>query len=439
MATGLDRIAELVKENPKRKLQTLVHIINMENLKESNKRLDGNKAVGYDNTTKSEYEEKLEENLRGLIERMKKQEYKPQPARRVYIPKVGSDKMRPLGIPSYEDKLVQDVMARILTEIYEPEFMDFSYGFRPKRSCHDAIKALNKVIMADKTSYIVDVDIKGFFDNVNHEWMMKFLAERIADKNMLRLIKRFLKAGVMEEGIYNETDKGTPQGGLISPILANVYLHYVLDIWFEKAVKKHCNGKANMIRYADDFVCCFQKKDEAEKFYKALIERLDKFGLEIEVNKTKIIEFGRYAVNSRKKRGEGKPETFDFLGFTHVCSKSLKGNFIVKRITSKKKLKAKLQASKKWLRENMHLDVKTLIGKLNIKLEGHYRYYGVTGNSNSMDKFRYFIIKQLHFTLNRRSQRNRYSWKDFQNKIIKKFPIKYPKIYVHLYEGYFNV
>lgn len=438
MATGLKRIAELLKEEPKRKIQTLVHIINMENLKESHKRLDGKKAVGYDKTTKLEYGKKLGENLKGLIERMKRQAYKPQPAKRVYIPKIGSDKLRPLGIPSYEDKLVQDVIAQMLTQIYEPEFLDFSYGFRPKRSCHGAIKALNSVIMTNKTSYVVDVDIKGFFDNVNHEWMMKFLGEKIADENLLRLIKRFLKAGVMEEGNYSDTDKGTPQGGLISPILANIYLHYVLDLWFEKTVKKYSKGEANMIRFADDFVCCFQRKEDAEEFYKALIKRLEKFGLEIEKSKSKIIEFGRYVIESRKKRGERKPETFDFLGFTHVCGKSLKGNFIVKRVTSKKKLTAKIKSSKKWLKENMHLNVKLLIEKLNVKLEGHYRYYGVTGNSNSISKFRYIIIGQLFRILNRRSQRNRYTWEDFDNKILKRFPVKLPKIHVNIYADYFN-
>lgn len=433
MATGLERIAELVKTKPKEKLQTLVHIINAENIKESHKNMNGNKAVGVDEETKTEYDKKLDANVAELIQNMKKQAYKPQPARRVYIPKVGSDKKRPLGIPSYEDKLVQDVIAQILKVIYEPIFLDFSYGFRPKRSCHDAIKKLNDIIICNKTSYIVDADIKGFFDNVNHEWMMKFLEERISDPNLLRLIKRFLKAGIMEEGKYWDTDKGTPQGGIISPILANIYLHYALDLWFEKVVKKRCKGEANMVRYADDFVCCFQNKDDAEEFYKELIERLKKFGLEIEQSKTKIIEFGRYAEDSRKKRGEEKPETFDFLGFTHICGKSLKGKFIVKRITSKKKLKAKRQNVKAWLQENMHTKVKILIEKLNQKIVGHYRYYGISGNSLHMIKFRYYIIQQLYKILNRRSQKNRYTWEEFKVKILDKFPVKYPKIYVNMH------
>lgn len=433
MATGLERIAELVRTKPKEKLQTLVHLINSENLKESHKRLDGNKAVGVDNKTKAEYGEELEANLIGLIQRMKKQEYKPQPVRRVYISKEGSDKMRPLGIPSYEDKLVQDVISQILNKVYEPEFLNFSYGFRPGRSCHNAIKELDRIIVAHKTAYIVDADIKGFFNNVNHEWMMKFLQERIADPNLLRLIKRFLKAGIMEEGKYSDTDKGTPQGGLISPILANIYLHYVLDLWFEKVIKKKCRGEAHIVRYADDFVCSFQNKYEAEEFYKALIARLKKFDLEVEASKTNIIEFGRYAESSRKKRGEGKPETFDFLGFTHICGKSLKGKFMVKRITSKKKLKVKRQKAKKWLKDNMHINIKLLIDKLNQKLVGHYRYYGITGNSLHIGKFRYYIINQLYKIINRRSQKNRYSWDKFKARILDKFHVKYPKIYVNIY------
>lgn len=432
MVTGLERIAELVRTKPKQKLQTLAHIINTQNLKNSHKRLDGSKATGVDKITKAKYDEELETNLTKLIERMKRQEYKPQPAKRVYIPKIGSDKMRPLGIPSYEDKLVQDVISQILNVIYEPEFLNFSHGFRPNRSCHDAIKELDRIITKHKINYIVDADIKGFFDNVSHEWMMKFLEERIADPNLLRLIKRFLKAGIMDAGNYSNTDKGTPQGGLISPILANIYLHYALDLWFEKVIKKRCRGEAQIVRYADDFVCCFQNKYEAEAFYKDLIERLKKFGLEIEESKTKIIEFGRFAESNREKNGKDKPETFDFLGFTHICGKTLKRKFKVQRITSKKKLKAKKQIVKSWLKENMHIKVKLLIEKLNQKLVGHYRYYGVNGNSQHMGNFRYYIIEQLRKILNRRSQKNKYSWDEFKRRILAKFPVKYPKIYINI-------
>jgi group II intron reverse transcriptase/maturase len=330
--------------------------------------------------------------------------------------------------------LVQDIIAQILNAIYEPIFLDFSYGFRPNKSCHGAIKELDNMILRGKTNYVVDADIKGFFDNVSHEWVMEFLRERIADPNLLRLIKRFLKAGILEEGQYWDTDKGTPQGGLVSPVLANIYLHYALDLWFEKVIKKRCKGEAHIVRYADDFVCCFQYKWEAEEFYKELIERLCKFGLEIEQSKTKIIEFGRFAERDRMSKGEGKPEHFDFLGFTHICGKTAKGKFKIKRITSRKKLKSKKQNVKKWLHDSMHMKVKILIERLNQKLVGHYRYYGISGNSLHMGKFRDYITVQLYKTLNRRGQKHRYSWEKFRNNILKKFPIKLPKIYVNLYQ-----
>ncbi len=433
MATDLKRIAELVKNKPEYKLQTLAHLINKESLIDSHQRMEKNKATGIDEITKDEYNKKLEKNIEELVAKMKRQAYKPMPVKRTYIPKQGSDKLRPLGIPAYEDKIVQDVIRQILEVIYEPIFLDLSYGFRPGRNQHDAIRALNDKIVFTKTKYIVDVDIKGFFDNVDHEWMMKCLEERIADPNFLRLINRFLKSGIMEEGNYQETDKGTPQGGIISPILANIYLHYVLDLWFEKAVKKRTRGDASMIRYADDLVCCFQYKREAEEFLAALKERLKKFGLEIAEEKTKIIEFGRFAREDRKKRREGPPDNFDFLGFTHICAKSRNGNFIVKRITSKKKLKVKKAEISVWMRKNMHEPVKTLIDGINIKLNGHYRYYGITGNYTHMSKFRYYIIRRLFWTLNRRSQRRSYTWEEFNERILRKLPIKTPKIFVNVY------
>jgi RNA-directed DNA polymerase len=314
METGLVRIAEIARQNPKERFTALIHHINQETLIECHQMVSGSKASGVDQVTKQAYGENLEANIADLIGRMKRQAYKPQPVRRVYIPKEGSNKMRPLGIPSYEDKLVQKGLARILNTIYEQDFLDCSFGFRPGRGCHDALKVLNHIIERKKVNYIVDADIRGFFDHVDHEWLMKFLELRIADPNLLRLIKRFLKAGVMEAGIVYDTPEGTPQGGLISPILANVYLHYVLDLWFEKVVKKRCQGEAYVVRYADDFVCCFQNKRDAEWFYSNLKERLKKFNLEVAEEKTRIIAFGRSAEKESKKQGKKKPDTFDFLG-----------------------------------------------------------------------------------------------------------------------------
>lgn len=431
METKLTRIAELAKQRPRVKLQTLIHAIDEESLKAAHSALSADKAVGVDAVTKEEYGEKLQENITDLLSRMKRQAYKPQPVKRVYIPKTDKKK-RPLGIPAYEDKLVQKALNEILTVIYEPEFLDCSYGFRPGRSCHDALKEVTKTLEKKKVSYVVDADIKGFFDNVDHGWMVKFLQDRIQDPNLLRLIQRFLKAGVIEARVEYETNTGTPQGGIISPTLANVYLHYVLDLWFEVKIKRECRGEAYLIRYCDDFVCFFQYQDEAEAFYGKLIERLRKFNLEIAEEKTKIIEFGRFAEERRHKRGEGKPETFDFLGFTHYCSKSKNGKFRVKRKTSRKKFKTKLKHFAEWLYQNMHTEIEELIKKINIKLVGHYRYYGVTDNTNRIHAFGYYIRRKLFEILNRRSQKKSLTWEGFA-KLENRFPLAKAKIYVNIY------
>jgi group II intron reverse transcriptase/maturase len=349
METKLTRIARIAKERPNVRITSLAGLINKDSLKESHCKMSGKKAAGVDQLTKAEYEENLEGNIENLLERMKKQAYKPQPVKRIYIPKAGSDKMRPLGLPAYEDKLVQDVLSDILKAVYEGDFLVCSYGFRPNRGCHDELKAVNKIIQERKISYIVDADIKGFFDNMDHQWIMKFVDHRIGDVNIHRLIARFLKSGLIENGEHKNTPVGAPQGGLISPILGNIYLHYVLDLWFEKVVRKRCSGDAYMVRYADDSVFCFQYEHEAKAFYEGLKQRLAKFNLEIAEDKTKIIEFGRFAESNRKRAGKGKPETFDFLGFTHYCSRSAKGYFRVKRRTSRKKYNASLKRVKAWL------------------------------------------------------------------------------------------
>ena len=430
METEMNRIAEIARKHGK--VQTLVHHINVENLREQHKQMKSGKATGVDRVTKEEYELNLEENLANLVDKMKRQAYKPQEVRRIYIPKDGSKEKRGLGIPAYEDKLVQGVMAKILTAIYEEKFVDVSYGFRPKKSCHDALKKLGRVIEKKKVNYIVDMDIKGFFDNVDHEWMIKFLENDIEDKNFIRIIKRFLKAGILEDGKHIETDQGTPQGGVISPILANVYLHYVLDLWFEKKIKKQNKGECQMARYADDFVCCFRYLEEAELFYFQLKERLRKFGLEVAENKSKILEFGRFAESNREKRGEGKPGTFDFLGFTHYCSKNKQGWFRVKRKTSRKKQKTKIAKMKIWIRERMHKPLNETIKILNRKLIGHYNYYGITDNSKSINAFYYLTVKQLYKTLKRRTQKHKMNW-DKYNKILEYMPITKPRIKVNVY------
>ena len=417
MTTGLERISQLVKEHPGRKLQTIMHLVNAETLRQVHNKQDCNKAYGVDKVTKADYEENIEDNLRNLMERMKRFGYRPQPVRRTYIPKDGSNQLRPLGVPAYEDKLVQGAMAGVLNAIYEPKFLDFSYGFREGRGCHEALIAL-KGKLWNWTNWVVDADIKSFFDTVDHEWLMKFLEHDIEDKNFLRYVKRFLKAGIMENGIIHDADLGVPQGGLISPVLANVYLHYVIDLWFAKVIAPKCKGRAEMVRYADDTVFCFEDEEDAKGFYVELDERLKKFGLELSTEKSKILRFGKNAMEDSGK--------FDFLGFTHITAKSRNGTFCVKRTTSRKKLKTKRKVVKMWLWENMHTPIKVLIGRLNRKLKGHYNYYGIIGNYAAMYGFRRYVLKMLRATLNRRGARSM-TRVTFQ-RLLDAYPIATPRI-----------
>ena len=428
MENEFEKIATLAEKH--QRVQTMMHYVNQATLAEEHGRQQKGKAVGIDGVTKEEYERNLGDNIENLVKRMKTFSYRPQAVRRTHIPKAGSDKLRPLGIPSYEDKLVQGVMRMALDEIYEGKFCDFSYGFRRCKSCHQALLEVNQTIMNKRVNYIVDADIKGFFDNVDHDWLMKFLEHDIGDENFLRYIRRFLKAGIMEGLAYYESDKGTPQGGLISPVLANVYLHYVLDIWFEKVVKKQCRGEACIVRYADDFVCFFEYREEAERFYEMLEERLGKFGLELSREKSKIIRFGRYA---RENSVDGRADKFDFLGFTHINGKTRTGKYRVVHRTSKKKLAAKYQSVKDWLWKNMHTKLSDTISQLNRKLMGHYRYYGISGNYTGIRNFYDYVVKAIYKVENRRSQRSRFTWAKYE-RLLKNFPILKPRLYVNIWQ-----
>lgn len=427
MENAYERIAWQAKEHIR--AQTLMHYVNKQNLMEEHSQQQKGKARGIDGVSKEAYEENVEENIDNLLARMKSFSYRPQAVRRTYIPKVGSDKMRPLGIPAYEDKLVQGVMRRVLDQIYEGKFYDFSYGFREGKSCHQAIREINQLIMTKKVNFIVDADIKGFFDNVNHEWLMRFLEHDIADKNFLRYIKRFLKAGILENMQYHESDKGTPQGGLISPVCANAYLHYVLDMWFDKVVKKHCKGEAYIVRYADDFTCMFQYEHDANAFYTSLEARLKKFNLELSKEKSKIIRFGRFA---KQHSADGKTDTFDFLGFTHINGETLTGKYKVMHRTCKMKLKAKKLIVKEWLKENIHDKPSDTIKMLNRKLAGHYRYYGISGNYEGLLKFYRYTKTAFYKVLTRRSQRVYLTWRRY-NMLLEKHPIAEPKIYANIW------
>ena len=428
METKLERIAEIARKSPKEKFTSLMHLINEEMLKECHKELATGKATGVDRQTKEEYGEDLDGNIKRLIERMKRWEYRPQPVRRAYIPKVGSDELRPLGIPSYEDKLVQMALMKILTPIYEVDFLPCSFGYRPGRSCHDALKVLNIYLEEKRINYVVDADIKGFFENVDHRWVIEFLKHRIKDPGVSRLVTRMLKAGIMEEGKYRETTQGTPQGGVISPLISNIYLHYVVDLWFYGIVRKACKGQAYMVRYADDFICCFEYQEDAERFYGQLQERLAQFNLEIAQEKSRILPFGK-----NTPKGGGKPGTFDFLGFTHYCSTSKKGRFRVKRKTANTKYRAKLKEFNQWLRLNRNVAVKDLMKKLEEKLIGYYQYYCITDNIEAVDRMRDEVKKLLFKWLNRRSQRKSFNWDRFKM-FMAVYPIPRPKVRVNIYE-----
>lgn len=338
MTTRIIRINQIAKEKPNEVFTSIYHLINKELLLECFHELDGNKAKGFDNVTKEEYLSKLDENLDNLVLRLKNKGYRPSPARKVEIPKVNG-KMRSLAIANFEDKIVQMAVKKLLEAIYEPKFTNNMFGFRPNKNCHNALRYLNQCIERKYTNYILDADIKGYFDNIDHDKLIACLEIHIKDNNLLRLIKRFLKAGIIENDKYEEGKVGTPQGSILSSILANIYMYYSIILWFEK-IKKQFKGYMEIINYADDMVLCFQYKNEAEDTYQKMKNRLKVCGLEFAEDKTRLIEFGRFAKENRKRKGLGKPETFDFLGFTHYCSESKKtGKFRVKRKTSKKKLK----------------------------------------------------------------------------------------------------
>ena len=432
VATKLRRIAEKARKEPGFKFTSLYHLMNEELLRGCFERLRKDAAAGIDKMTKELYAENLETNLASLVERLHRMAYIPQAVRRKYIPKPGSAKGRPLGIPCFEDKLVQAGLVQILESVYEQDFIEDSYGFRPARSCHDALRGLSVTVERKPINHIVEADIKGFFDNVNQEWLLKFLAHRIEDKRIQRMVKRILKAGVFEDGSVTISDNGTPQGGVISPLLANIYLHYALDIWFERIYQKGCAGYARLIRYADDFVVCFQYKADAERFRDELGQRLGKFSLEVEPTKTKVMEFGRFAVQNAAKRGR-RPESFDFLGLTHYCSTRRNGTgFRMKRVTARKKFIAKLRIFKEWLKKSRTLKTKEIWAIAASKLRGHYNYYGVTDNYRGIRRFEHAVKRLLFKWLNRRGKRSCLNWEKF-NVILTRFPLPKPRIMVSMF------
>jgi group II intron reverse transcriptase/maturase len=415
---GLDRIREAAKRDKKTRFTSLMHHITLDLLRESYAGLNRNAVPGVDKVTWREYGEDLEKRLGNLYERIHNGTYRAQPSKRIYIPKPDG-KQRPIGIAALEDKIAEQAVVSILNQIYEEEFLGFSYGFRPGRSPHRALDAINVGITERKVNWILEVDIRSFFDNLDHGWLLKFLEHHIADSRILRLIRKWLRAGVSEEGQWSKTTKGTPQGSVISPLLANIYLHYVFDLWVNKWCQTEAKGEIVVVRYADDFVMGFQHKEEARRFQKELEERLATFELEINHDKTRLIEFGRFAEANRKERGEGKPETFDFLGFTHICSKNPKtGYFMIRRKTIGKRMRGKIKEVSQTLRRWMHEPVREQGKWLRSVVRGYFNYFAVRGNRSNLDSFRTEVNKAWFRTLRKRSQKARkLTWDIFKKHV----------------------
>ena len=410
----LDRIREAAEKDKNLRFTSLLHHITEDLLRTAYITLNRTAAAGVDDVTWREYGKKLKDHLPALHERVQSGRYRAMPSKRIWIPKPDGRK-RPIGIAVLEDKIVQQAVAMVLNQIFEVDFLGFSYGFRPKRNPHNALDAVWVGIEKRKVNWVLDADIKGFFDAISHEWLLKFLEHRIADQRLLRLCRKWLRAGVSEAGQWSKTDVGTPQGAVISPVLANLYLHHVLDLWTD-AWRKTARGDVIIVRYADDFVMGFQYRNEADLFLQQLQERMAKFGLELHQEKTRLIEFGRFAAANRFKRGEGKPETFDFQGFTHICAKTKRGNrFTIRRKTIAKRLRAKVKKMKEGIRLRMHDPIPEQGQWLRAVVLGHLNYYAVPGNKQSTDAFRTAAMREWLHALRRRSQKARsLTWKRFQ-------------------------
>ena len=417
--TSLQAIAQKATSHKKHRFRNLYRLLNEELLQDCWRAIRKDAAYGVDQVSAQEYEEHLVENIHQLVERLKRKSYRAKLVRRHYIPK-GDGQWRPLGIPAVEDKLLQLAVTRILTAIYEQDFLRCSYGYRPNKGALDAVDKLTIKLQFGRYKRIVEADIRGFFNNISHEWMERMLAERIDDRALLWLIKKWLKAGVLDtDGQVLHPATGTPQGGIVSPILANVYLHYALDLWFERVVKQHCRGEACLIRYADDFVCAFEEQHEAERFYKALGQRLQKFGLELSAGKTRVIAFSKHPPVGK--------ESFDFLGFEFRWGKDRAGKAHLKRRTARKRLQSSLKRFTAWCKGNRHLRQKARFAELNRKLRGYYNYYGVIGNSARLNEFYYHAMTILLKWLNRRSQRGSYTWEGYKE-LLARFGVERPRI-----------
>jgi len=413
-SSGLSGVRQAATQKKRIRFTALLHHVDVELLRASYYALKRAAAPGVDGVTWLSYETGLEARLSDLHGRVHRGTYRAQPSKRAYITKADG-RQRPLGIAALEDKIVQQAMVTVLSEVYEADFLGFSYGFRRGRGPHDALDALFVGIMRKRVNWVLDADIRSFFDTIDHGWLMKFVEHRIADPRVLRLLKKWLRAGVSEDGVWSKTEVGTPQGAVISPLLANIYLHYVFDLWIARWRRYQATGEVIVVRYADDIVVGFEHQADAERFHAAWQVRLQQFGLELHPDKTRLIEFGRHAREERQRRGEGKPETFDFLGFTHICGQTRKsGRFLVKRKTIGKRLAAKLKEIKEQLRVRWHDSVIEVGRWLRSVVRGYFNYFAVSGNMPSLNSFRAQVIWRWFRALRRRSQRHRMTWARFR-------------------------
>jgi len=426
LPTNLQRVKQAVERDCQTRFTALLHHLDESSLRRSFRRLKRQAAAGVDGETVASYERDLEANLTALAARVQGNRFRPQPVLRHWVKKPDGGE-RPLGIPALEDKLVQGALVELLNVIYEKEFADFSYGFRPGRSPHDALAALSKMIMTEKVNWVLDADIRSFFDSVDHELLLRALALKIADPRIMRLISLWLRAGVMESGEWYETTEGTPQGSVISPLLANIYLHYALDLWVQKWGRERETGLVKMVRFADDFVICLQREEDARALLAELAERLEKCHLKLHPDKTRVLEFGRFAAQNRARRGERRPETFDFLGFRHYCGKTRDGRFVLKRKTRADRMRRKLKALRQQLRRRMHDTVSSQHQWLCSVLRGHYNYFGVSHNFRSMYGFYHAVRHMWKAALSRRGQKKRLSWERY-NELLRVFPLPVPRI-----------
>ncbi len=411
VSQGLDRVRHAARQRKKEKFTALLHHVTIDLLRESFLALKRRAAPGVDGVTWEDYEAGLEGNLQGLHARVHSGGYRALPVRRRFIPKPGSDKQRPLGIAALEDKIVQRALVAVLNAIYEEDFLGFSYGFRPRRSPHDALDALSAAISGTQVNWILDADIRSFFDSVSQEWLVRFLEHRIGDERVIRLVRKWLKAGVLEDGNWSVSEMGTPQDAVASPLLANIYLHYVFDLWAHQWRQRHAQGNVVIVRYADDIVVGVDKESDAKRFVQAMRSRLEQFELTLHPEKTQVIRFGRFAAANRAKRGQGKPQTFDFLGFTHISGHDRRGRFMLQRITRRDRMVAALKRIKEELRRRWHVSIPEQGQWLRKVVQGYFGYHAVPGNYPRMKAFRNLVTDLWRRALRRRGQRDRTTWR----------------------------